>query len=78
MTQVLQIVYLITTNIIMVAKILTVIKEATDMLKTSTGEQKQKWVTDKLKLMFPKLTDDEVYFWIKGMLYLGRLIGIKM
>jgi hypothetical protein len=78
MAQVLQIVYLLTVNILMVAKILTIIKEAADTLKTGTGEEKQAWVTGKLKAMFPKLNDDEIYLWIKGMLYLGRLVGIKM
>jgi hypothetical protein len=78
MAQVLQIIYLITINIIMVAKILAVIKDAADTLKTGTGEEKQEWVSNKLKLMFPKLSSEEIYLWIKGMLYLGRLIGIKM
>lgn len=78
MTEVLSIIYLVTVNLTMIMKILKVIKEAAEKFKDGTGEEKQVWVTVKLQTMFPKLSENEIYNWIKSVLYLARLVGIKI
>ena len=59
-------------------KVIKWIMAASAELNGKTGEEKMMWVMSRLQTELPKLNGDQIYDWVKGVLYLLRTFGVKV
>lgn len=67
---------LIIINLPLILQILGLIKNAAD--RFFDKKDKREWVECEIKIMFPWMNDKDIDNWIEAVLYLARLIGIKI
>jgi hypothetical protein len=75
-TSVLKILAFITTSGPTILKVLEAIIEAARLF--TKPEAKQIYAMGELKVKLPKLSEEQIYNWIKVVLYLARLVGMKV